>query len=274
MPGPRSRRPKKQGNLGVRAFRCTYCPLFPVSSVQLYIPDIPGTLESVLIPTPFQDAASPSIRNACATTLLLISLGTSPAFAANDAPSPPLIGAATDAVKSTLSELTQILENQEQQGLGAAEQGRQKIERVIMRRVSYEEMAKRALGTPWSELPETDRREFVELFVQLLRDNFAGRISEHSLAAVSYLGEEHDRHFAEVKTQFKNPKVDTQIDFRLLLQSGDWLVYDVVVDGVSIVSNYRAQFTSIIRDVSYAGLVEKMKQRPVAVKIFERTPAR
>jgi len=59
-----------------------------------------------------------------------------------------------------------------------------------------------------------------------------------------------------------------------LLQSGDWLVYDVVVDGASIVSNYRAQFTSIIRDVSYVGLVKKMKQRAVAVKLFERTPAR
>ena len=83
-----------------------------------------------------------------------------------------------------------------------------------------------------------------------------------------------EAHFAEVRTHLKNPKVDTRVDFRLFLHSGEWLVYDAVVDGASIVSNYRAQFTSIIRDVSYVGLVKKMKQNAVAVKLFEHPSAR
>lgn len=180
---------------------------------------------------------------------------------------------ATEAVKNTITELMTALDDPTLKSADHSEQRRHEIERIVMRRVSYEEMAKRSLGAPWSELAPVDRREFVDLFVQLLRDNFASRIAERSAIEVTYTGEQQEQPFAEVKSRLKGPKVDTEVDFRLLLQSGDWLVYDVVVDGASIVSNYRAQFTSIIRDVSYVGLVKKMKQNAVAVKLFEQPPA-
>lgn len=134
-------------------------------------------------------------------------------------------------------------------------------------------MAKRTLGTQWSSLTRHEQREFVDLFVQLLRDTFAGRISERSDEQVLYLSEQREDGFAEVRTQLKGRKIDTPIDFRLIHRSGDWRVYDVVIDGASIVSNYRSQFTSIIRDVSYGGLVKKMRQKAVAVKVFEKNPS-
>jgi phospholipid transport system substrate-binding protein len=65
--------------------------------------------------------------------------------------------------------------------------------------------------------------------------------------------------------------VNTSLDFRLGSQSGQWLIYDVVIDGTSMVSSYKAQFARIIRDHSYAGLTEKMKQRNLLIKVFERT---
>lgn len=215
-----------------------------------------------------------TIRPVLLTLLLLVSCGVWQADAADEPVPAQVAHPATDAVKSTITELLRILDDPAMRQPDRSDARRQAIERIIMQRVSYEEMAKRSLGTPWSELSETDRREFVELFVQLLRDNFAGRISEHSAAAVTYLGEQQEAHFAEVRTHLKNPKVDTRVDFRLFLHSGEWLVYDAVVDGASIVSNYRAQFTSIIRDVSYVGLVKKMKQNAVAVKLFEHPSAR
>ena len=177
---------------------------------------------------------------------------------------------ATEAVKRTVAEVFQVLDDPLLLGQERAEQRRQAIERIVMNRVSYEEMAKRALGAPWSEINEQERREFVRLFIQLLRDAFAGRLSEHTDEQVVYLGEQREDRFAEVKTQLKGQKVDTRVDFRLMHASGDWLVYDVVIDGASIVSNYRAQFTSIIRDVTFVGLVEKMKQKAVTVKSFEK----
>ncbi len=215
-----------------------------------------------------------TIRPVLMTLLLVLSCGVSQTHAADEPVPTQVAHSATDAVKSTITELLRILDDPAMKQPDQSDARRQAIERIIMQRVSYEEMAKRSLGTPWTELSETDRREFVELFVQLLRDNFAGRISEHSAAAVTYLGEQQEAHFAEVRTHLKNPKVDTRVDFRLFLHSGEWLVYDAVVDGASIVSNYRAQFTSIIRDVSYVGLVRKMKQNAVAVKLFEHSSAR
>ena len=181
---------------------------------------------------------------------------------------------ATEAVKSTVAELIQVLDDPYLKEHERAEQRRHEIERIVRHRVSYEEMAKRALGTRWSEINEHDRQEFVGLFVQLVWDAFAGRINDHTDEQIVYLGEQRKDHFAEVSTQLKGQKVDTRIDFRLMHVSGDWMVYDVVIDGASIVSNYRAQFTTIIRDVTYVGLVKKMKQKAVAVKFFEKTTPR
>jgi phospholipid transport system substrate-binding protein len=180
---------------------------------------------------------------------------------------------ATEAVKSTINDLMRVLDDDTLKQPEQAEERRHKIEEVIKHRVDYEEMAKRALGAPWPTLSQRERHEFVDLFVQLLRDTFAGRISERSDEQVVFLGELREDAFAEVKAQMTGRKIDTPVDFRLILRAHEWRVYDVVIDGASIVSNYRSQFTSIIRDLSYVGLVKKMKQKAVAVKVFEKSPA-
>ena len=182
---------------------------------------------------------------------------------------------ATEAVKGTINDLIQILDNETLKQPEQARERRHEIEEVIKRRVDYKEMARRALGASWSTLSNRDQYEFVNLFVQLLRDTFVGRITEHSdeQVAVVYVGELREDAFAEVKTQVKGRKIDTPVDFRLIHRAHEWRVYDVVIDGASIVSNYRSQFTSIIRDVSYVGLVKKMKQKAIAVKVFEKYPA-
>lgn len=179
---------------------------------------------------------------------------------------------ATEAVKSTIKDLIQVLDDETLKQPEQAEERRHEIEEIIKHRVDYEEMARRALGAPWPTLSHRDRHEFVALFVQLLRDTFAGRITERSDEQVVFMGELREDAFAEVKAQMKGRKIDTPIDFRLIHRAHEWRVYDVVIDGASIVSNYRSQFTSIIRDVSYAGLVKKMRQKTIAVKVFEKSP--
>ncbi len=178
----------------------------------------------------------------------------------------------TDAVKGAITDLMQVLEDETLKQPGQAAKRRHKIEAVIKDRMDYEEMARRALGAPFSRLSSRDQHEFVDLFVQLLRDAFAGRMAERSDEQVIFLGEVHEDAFAEVKAQLQGRKIDTPVDFRLVRHAQEWRVYDVVIDGASIVSNYRSQFTSIIRDVSYAGLVKKMKQKAIAVKFFEHSP--
>ena len=178
----------------------------------------------------------------------------------------------TDAVKGAIIDLVQVLDDETLKQPGQAARRRHKIEAVIKDRMDYEEMARRALGAPFSTLSPRDQKEFVGLFVQLLRDAFAGRMAERSDGQVVFLGEFRDDAFAEVKARMQGRKIDTPVEFRLVHYAQEWRVYDVVIDGASIVSNYRSQFTSIIRDVSYVGLVKKMKQKAVAVKFFENSP--
>ena len=176
---------------------------------------------------------------------------------------------ATESVQSTIEEVIHILNSEELNQPGRSEERRQKIEQVIMQRVNYEDMAKRALGGPWIDLTDSDRQEFIALFVQLLRDTFAGRIDNYANEQVLYLSEQREENCVEVKTKLSGHKVDTFLDFRLSDQVGHWHVYDVIIDGAGLVSNYQAQFASIIRDHTYAGLVHKMKEKTLVVKAFE-----
>ena len=179
----------------------------------------------------------------------------------------------TESVKNTFDDVIHILNNEELKQPNRSVERRQKIEQVVRQRVSYEDMAKRALGEPWVELTDFERQEFVGLFVQLLRDMFAGRIDEYADEQVLYLSEQREENYAEVRTKLSGQKMDTLLDFRLVDKVGHWHVYDVVIDGASIVSNYHAQFTSIIRDHSYLGLVNKMKEKTLVVKAFETNMA-
>jgi phospholipid transport system substrate-binding protein len=183
----------------------------------------------------------------------------------------PLDYSPTESVKNTITEVLSILGNEALKQPGRVEERRQQIEQVIRHHVNFEQMAQRSLGVPWMRLNDTERQEFVSLFVQLLRDTVANKIDQYYDEQVLYLVEQREGSFAEVRTNLIGPKVDTSLDFRLENHSGDWLVYDVVIDGVSTVRNYRTQFGRIIRDNAYAGLVEIMKQKALSVKWFEKT---
>jgi phospholipid transport system substrate-binding protein len=187
---------------------------------------------------------------------LLVLIGT-PVAAAEQTP--------TESVQRTIEDVIHILNNDELKQPSRSVERRQQIEHVVRQRVSYEDMARLALGVPWIALTDIERREFVGLFVQLLRDMVAGKVDDIADAQVHYLSEQREENCAEVRTKLVGQKVDTLLDFRLADKVGHWTVYDVVIDGAGIVSNYHAQFTSIIRDHSYAGLVKKMKEKTLAV---------
>jgi phospholipid transport system substrate-binding protein len=177
----------------------------------------------------------------------------------------------TESVKNTITDVLSILGNEALKQPGRSEERRRQIEQVIRHRVNFGQMAQHSLGAPWTRLSDNERQEFVGLFVELIRDRVANKIDQYYDQQVFYLIEQREGSCAQVRTNLIGPKIDTSLDFRLENQSGEWLVYDVVIDGVSIVRNYRTQFSRIIRDNTYAGLVEKMKQRVHTVKWFEKT---
>lgn len=183
----------------------------------------------------------------------------------------PTAHSPTESVKNTIAEVLFILGNETLRQPGRGEERRQQIEHVIREHVNLRQMAQRSLGAPWAGLNDTERQEFVSLFVELIRDTVANKIDQYYDDQIVYLNEEREGRFAQVRINLIGPKIDTSLDFRLENQSDDWLVYDVVIDGASIIRNYRTQFSQIIRDNSYLGLVERMKQRALTVKWFEKT---
>jgi len=177
-----------------------------------------------------------------------------------------LAGAATESVKTTINDVIRILENQELEKPGRADERRRLLEKTIGARFNYEEMAKRTLGAHWAKLNDTERREFVELFTSLLTTTYADKITGYSGEQVQYLNELLEGEYAEVLTKVVSGKAEIPLDYRLLNQSSDWRVYDVIVDGVSLVNNYRGQFTKILRTSSYADLIEQLRKKSEKIK--------
>lgn len=174
-------------------------------------------------------------------------------------------GPATEAIRSTINQVIRLLEDQELKKPGRSEERRRRLEKVIGDRFSYEEMAKRSLGAQWRQLNDAERKEFVELFQKLLSHSYLGKIEGYSGEQVRYLNERLGEGYAEVRTKVVSSKTEIPLDYRLLNTGGDWRVYDVVVDGVSLVNNYRGQFARILRSSSYADLVEQLRKKSAQI---------
>jgi MlaC protein len=113
----------------------------------------------------------------------------------------------------------------------------------------------------WPPLTQVQRVEFVELFKRFLSDRYAEKIEGYSGEQVGYLSERIEGTYAEVRTELRSDKTTIPMDYRLFSKEDRWHAYDIVVDGVSLVKNYRSQFQKIIRESSYEELVKKLRER-------------
>ena len=179
---------------------------------------------------------------------------------------PGYAGAPTDSMKTTIDEVLRILHEKELKQPGKAEERRQQLERVVGARFDYQEMSRRALGAPWNSLSDQEKQEFVGLFQTLLTNTYADKIESYSGEGVHYLHERMEKDYAEVRTKVLSGKTEIPLDYRLINRADDWRVYDVVVDGVSLVNNYRGQFTKILRATSYSDLVDQLRKKSDKLK--------
>ncbi len=180
--------------------------------------------------------------------------------------SPAMAGPATESIRGTIDEVFKVLNDQELKKPARHEARRQRLEDVVGARFDYSEMARRSLGTQWNQMSEKDKQEFVELFRTLLTNTYADRVENYSGEGVQYLNERTEKEYAEVRTKVLSGKTEIPMDYRLLHKDNDWRVYDVVVDGVSLVNNYRGQFTKILHTSSYPGLVDQLRKKSDKIK--------
>lgn len=179
---------------------------------------------------------------------------------------PSYAGAPTDAMKATIDEVLRIVRENELKQPNKAAERRQMLERVVEARFDYQEMSRRALGAPWNTLSDEEKQEFVGLFRTLLTNSYADKIETYSGEGVQYLNERTEKEYAEVRTKVLSGKTEIPLDYRLINKVNDWRVYDVVVDGISLVNNYRGQFAKIIKSSSYADLVEQLRKKSEKLK--------
>jgi phospholipid transport system substrate-binding protein len=175
---------------------------------------------------------------------------------------PAIAGEPTDQLKSSIDQVIKVLEDPALKSDGSTQKRRAAIREVAGQTFDFGEAAKRSLGKHWQGLSEQEREEFTGLFADLLERGYVARIEEYSGEKIVYSGDNIDAGAATVKTKFtmKNG-TEIPVDYRMLRKGERWRVYDVAVEGLSLVGNYRGQFNKIIETSSYQDLVKRMKTR-------------
>ena len=136
------------------------------------------------------------------------------------------------------------------------------VRRIAEQIFDFEETARRALGRHWQARTPEERREFVGLFTDLLERTYISRIETYSGERVVYGGDTVEGKEATVRTRLvTRDGKEVPIDYRMRRAGERWLVYDVVIEGVSLVANYRSQFNRIIDKEGVGGLIKRMKAK-------------
>ncbi len=167
----------------------------------------------------------------------------------------------TEQLKPTLDKIIQILQDTSLQGDANKLERRAKIMKTVHEKFDFTEMAKRVLGKTWREISEEERVHFTSLFVNLLENNYIDRIEKYSGQAVDYTGERVKKNRALVTTVVESEGAKFPVDYVLILQDTKWKVYDINIEGVSLIRNYRAEFTSILRKDKFAGLIKILEEK-------------
>lgn len=170
-----------------------------------------------------------------------------------------------ELVKETTDKVLAILRDPSLKGAEKKQELKHKLWKEISRAIDLEEISKRALGLYWRERSDKEKKEFIDLFSSIVQNFYIDRIVAYSDEEIVYLGEEQDNHYSTVQTKIiAKTGTEITVDYRLFDERGEWRVYDISVEGVSLVNNYRTQFNNILVKSSYEKLVEKMKQKRIS----------
>jgi len=166
----------------------------------------------------------------------------------------------TDDVKNTIDRVLKIVTDPNLKPQSKTKERRAQVRQTVLERFNFGEMARRSLATHWRDLTPQQQEEFVNLFTELLEKSYVDKIENFSDEKILYLGEQVDQGIATVKSKVVTKKnVEIPIDYKLLQRAGKWEVYDIIIESVSLINNYRVQFNKIIRTKSYPELVRLMK---------------
>ena len=178
------------------------------------------------------------------------------------AASPATAGAPTEQLRGAVDRVLKTLEDPSLKGESKLNDRRLAVRKIANEIFDFGEIAKRSLARHWQPLSEAQRTEFVGLFADLLERSYISKIETYGGEKIQYTAEKVDGDFATVSTRIVTKNgTEVPIDYRMTKRADRWLVYDVSIEGVSLVSSYRTQFNKIIQTSSYNELVAKLRNK-------------
>ncbi len=178
------------------------------------------------------------------------------------APAEVRAGQPTDQLRTQIDRVVRVLEDPELKKESKVKARRAAVRKIADGIFDFSETAKRSLARHWPPRTPAEREEFVALFADLLERSYISKIEVYGGEKIGYLGETIEGDLATVRTKIvTKQQTEIPIDYRMLRRGEKWLVYDIIIEGVSLIANYRTQFNKIITTSSYQELVKKMKTK-------------
>ena len=165
----------------------------------------------------------------------------------------------TSQLKGTIEKVIKI--TQDEALKNDLQARREALRETINGRFNYRQMVMRSLAKNWDARSDQERQEFIALFKSLLENSYANKLEAYKDEEINYLDEMIKGKYALVKTEVVRKSSTIGVDYKLIQENGNWQVYDFVIEGVSMIRNYRSQFTKIIRRDSYEVLVQKLTEK-------------
>jgi phospholipid transport system substrate-binding protein len=177
-------------------------------------------------------------------------------------PAPSRAGGPTDQVRGTVDKVLTIVRSSRPTSKAQMEAQRAQLIEVIYPRFNFTEMAKRSLGRHWAGRTPEEQREFVTIFAAMLGRSYADNIESYTSQNVLYTRESEDQNYAQVDTKIVTEnRPPLSINYKLQSVDKEWQVYDLVIEDISVVNNYRSQFDRVIARSSFEDLVRVMKEK-------------
>ncbi len=169
-------------------------------------------------------------------------------------------------MKQTTNKILAVLSNPSLKGPGKALERKKQFSQVLDERFDWEELSKRSLARYWNQVTPEERKEFIPLYRDLLERTYLEKVEDYSGETVRYEGETQDGDFATVKVRVMTKrKREIPVEYRLLKKGPTWWVYDISIEGVSLVNNYRQQFNSLLQKSTFQDVLQKLREKSLPV---------
>jgi phospholipid transport system substrate-binding protein len=175
---------------------------------------------------------------------------------------PVFAGEPTQQIKQTTEQILAVLSNPDLKGPGKALERKKQFSQALDERFDWEELSRRSLARHWTERTPQEKKDFVPLYRDLLERTYLEKVDDYSGETVRYEGETLDGEYATVKVKIQTKsKREIPVEYRMLKKGTTWRVYDITIEGVSLVNNYRQQFSSMLQKSTFQEVLKKLREK-------------